>query len=221
MHYKDKRTAREFKLIVLQDLYRIRGYPQDHFDLVMDIGANIGIFSVYAKTLFPAARILAVEPSREALTMLYKNTELFDIEIDPRALGDGSPLYQSDVSMLFNTQFVPDKGKYSVETATLGQLFHFNDCSNAESYLVKLDVEGGERYLIDESTSEGVLRYATQISMELHFRCPKYQYDHWLEFPVYNEWIHDLLDATHNIQYYCSSKHEGYGHYCMRMKNAQ
>ena len=222
MYHSDRRTSREFKLIVLQDLYRIRGYGQDHFELILDIGANIGIFSVYAKTMFPDARIVAVEPSHEALEMLKKNTALFEIEIDERALGTGEPLYQKDRTMLFNSRFVPQDveggGTYSVETASLEQIFTDHACFLSRPYLLKLDIEGGERYLLGHIGSETVLRHARQISMELHFRSLKYPYEHWLDFATYNDWIHALLDDTHDITYYCSSRHESYGHYYITRK---
>jgi FkbM family methyltransferase len=44
-------------------------------DVVVDIGANIGSFSVYAAWLEPTARVLAVEPLQDNYSLLKRNAE--------------------------------------------------------------------------------------------------------------------------------------------------
>lgn len=45
-------------------------------DVVVDIGANIGSFSVYAAWLQPTARVLAVEPLEANFSLLKRNAEI-------------------------------------------------------------------------------------------------------------------------------------------------
>ena len=225
MLYEDKRTPKEFRHIVLEDLYRIRGRAVDYFDFIFDIGANIGIFSLFAKVLYPNAKIIAVEPSKEALEYLRKNVNVLDIEIDERAIGDGGMLYQKDRTMMFNNRFVPKENivceTYGVESITFSNLFKESGCSLSDSYLIKVDIEGGERYLLEDKKVEDILRHAKQFSMELHFKGSRVMYKHWLEWPVYNDWLQKIFADTHNIQYYCSNKHQGYGHYCIKIKEVK
>ncbi|MEU8609287.1 FkbM family methyltransferase, partial [Actinoplanes sp. NPDC048791] len=57
---------------------------------VVDVGANIGLFAVFVKGLFPDARIQAFEPMPEAAAALRDNISLHrltGIEVEQRALG--------------------------------------------------------------------------------------------------------------------------------------
>lgn len=47
--------------------------------LVLDLGANIGLFSLYAAKNFPRAKIVAIEPEAENFALLAGNTAGFDI----------------------------------------------------------------------------------------------------------------------------------------------
>lgn len=61
--------------------------PEDAF--VVDVGANVGIFSLFVKSQCPKARILAFEPMPHNLSALRKNLELHnatDVEVVPHGL---------------------------------------------------------------------------------------------------------------------------------------
>ena len=56
---------------------------------VVDVGANVGIFSLFVKSLRPNARILAFEPMPHNLLAMRKNLELHgagDVEVIPHGL---------------------------------------------------------------------------------------------------------------------------------------
>lgn len=57
--------------IVCCDVYGARRLPADPF--IVDIGANVGTFSLYARWVRPGARITAVEPMNENLDYLRRN----------------------------------------------------------------------------------------------------------------------------------------------------
>jgi FkbM family methyltransferase len=57
--------------------------------VVVDVGANVGIFSLFVKSVCPKARILAFEPMPHNLVALRKNLELHnatDVEVVPHGL---------------------------------------------------------------------------------------------------------------------------------------
>ncbi|GAA0484564.1 FkbM family methyltransferase [Streptomyces stramineus] len=57
---------------------------------IVDIGANIGLFCIYARRTHPAARIMAFEPAPENLQALRMNLELHrsgEVEVHPLCLG--------------------------------------------------------------------------------------------------------------------------------------
>jgi FkbM family methyltransferase len=63
------------------------GVPEDA--CILDVGANVGIFSLYAKRTWPKARVLAFEPMPLILEALHRNLELHhatDVEVIPHGL---------------------------------------------------------------------------------------------------------------------------------------
>lgn len=74
--------------IFQDDNYDLPGLPDAPF--IVDIGANIGLFSLYMKRKRPAARILAFEPAPENVSALQQNLALHGVEgvsVYPMCLG--------------------------------------------------------------------------------------------------------------------------------------
>ena len=168
--YPDSATTAEliFNEVLVDDCYGIRGLTG--ITHVLDIGANIGFFSMMARFLWPTAKILAVEPVPETNLLLRENTALLHIDTLEAALGmepvqhlvrDG----QSDGSNSTTSHGTgpPVKGR------TLSELLHGLTAGSSEArYVVKLDCEGGERVLRDNDKDGLVLRYAAHWAMEYH-----------------------------------------------------
>lgn len=55
---------------------------------ILDIGANVGFFSIAARARYPRATIHAYEPNPRVLPFLQSNTSQLDIVIHPQAVGD-------------------------------------------------------------------------------------------------------------------------------------
>ena len=67
------------------DLSGLSGVP-----FIVDVGANIGLFSLYAKQKVPQARIIAFEPAPASLEALHRNLEMqnaSDVTVYALALG--------------------------------------------------------------------------------------------------------------------------------------
>ncbi|WP_328874620.1 FkbM family methyltransferase [Streptomyces sp. NBC_00287] len=61
--------------------------------LVVDAGANIGLFTVFTKQRYPQARVLAIEPIPDTLRALRANLELHGVDgvtVCPKGLSDKS-----------------------------------------------------------------------------------------------------------------------------------
>jgi len=68
--------------------YDLAGLPENAF--VVDVGANIGLFSIYVKSRCPGARVLAFEPAPGNLDALRRNLDLHgnqDVTVYPCCLG--------------------------------------------------------------------------------------------------------------------------------------
>lgn len=78
-----------FMEICENDVYRLKEVPFTP-DVVLDIGANVGVFTSYARFLFPLAKIVAVEPDPENWEHLTRVTgHLHGITCLKKALGTG------------------------------------------------------------------------------------------------------------------------------------
>ena len=60
---------------------------------------------------------------------------------------------------------------------------------------------------------------ALNIIFEIHFDARDTKDREWLDWSLYNDYIMENFANTHEIKYYRSNKHHGYGHYCLVKKN--
>ncbi|MBT2393896.1 amino acid adenylation domain-containing protein [Streptomyces sp. ISL-1] len=80
-----------YRQIFEQDEYARFGVRLRENDVVVDVGANIGLFGLWAHRQAPGIRLVAVEPNPDTLPCLRVNLELagVDAEIVPMAVTDG------------------------------------------------------------------------------------------------------------------------------------
>ena len=150
-------------------------------DLIFDIGANVGIFARYARTLFPDAEIIAVEPDSDNLQNLRKFTFDSKLRIIEAALGVG-PVYRvaGAVNGAHEAYFTKGLGypksdpphphyQPSLATAvTLAQIVKSTGWQGRKTFL-KLDCEGGENSIWQDEESMMFLRMMDAVSIELHY----------------------------------------------------
>ena len=160
-----------FSLIWLLKEYNKHGFKIDKNDVVIDIGAHIGIFSIYASQFCKNGKILCYEPSTE-------NYELLQCNISQNHLKN---IFPNNFAVSHNNDFVtlyinPDNTAHSiygstsksiqVKSRTLQNIFDSNKLEICD-YL-KLDCEGAE-YEIIESLPIEYIKKIKQIYIEYHF----------------------------------------------------
>jgi FkbM family methyltransferase len=146
-------------------------------DVIVDIGANIGLFTIQAAQINPKARIAAFEPfpenfeclSRNAINLGLKNVTLHTYAVSSHyeqglivETGDRSLDHQlikqsektSDMSNCTPVDVIPLEGIF--------ELMKVNTIS-----LLKVDIEGAEHDVF-ESTSEKTLKRIDRIALEYH-----------------------------------------------------
>lgn len=112
-------TAAEFEArfiyneIFNEDCYDVAQLPEKPF--LIDVGANIGMFSIYMKRKFPEARIMAFEPAPVTYDM-HRNLKLHnatDVETHRCALGSTAATGTLTFFPNFpgNSTFVPEEKK--------------------------------------------------------------------------------------------------------------
>ena len=62
------------------DSYELRTIPQNSIPNMIDIGANVGFISIYAKMLHPRMNIIAVEP-HETTYQELKDKYIWNIKV--------------------------------------------------------------------------------------------------------------------------------------------
>lgn len=162
--------------VVLNEVWLRRIYSQPGFeigkdDIVVDIGAHIGFFSVLAAQR--AKRVLSFEPNPDNFDLLTENLKRNGLE-NCRAyqLGvagtDGRMmLYLNQNNTGGHTLYGPPTSRevVSIETVTLAGIF--NRYSLEKIDFLKVDCEGAE-YEIFRSISPDMWRKIRTIGMECH-----------------------------------------------------
>lgn len=185
LHDNDRMAKVFYNEIFVNDNYQLRHLVGKSFvRTIIDIGANCGFFSVFARSLFPNARIIAVEPSPIAFELLEQNTKYLNIETHNIGLGDGSFI---DMKYLKGDG---TGGGYSVlggsvRTKRLSSMCRTWKIDPNDNLVLKIDCESAERFLIHEEEEDILLR-AVQWSMEVHFG------DKWPDcfpFSFWSKWL--------------------------------
>lgn len=150
---------------------------------IVDAGANIGAFSLYAARTAPAAHIVALEPFPSTHARLLAHVErngLNDrVACRPWALAAADGARRMDDSSgpsqsrgLYAAEPEASNGSVGVpvEAITLATLWEREQLGQVD--LLKLDIEGGEHELLGATPAE-VLRRASAIALEYHPNGPR------------------------------------------------
>ena len=129
--------------------------------VIINIGANIGLFAIHLAKVFPSKKIIAIEPNPEAYSLLVKNIPVNNCSGSITAIN----VCVSDVSGKLSFSIIPGKSEYSsisgivhksveqeiqkiieVESKQLKEIVLDKKVS-----LIFMDVEGAEKKIIDGS----------------------------------------------------------------------
>lgn len=135
--------------------------------LVVDCGANIGASAVWFATRYPAATVLAIEPDADNFELLRMNSEGLEVggllgaiagrpgTVQVLDVGNGEWGYRTSG---------PGRPTGEVRALTLSELLDL--APGRTSFILKIDIEGGEADLFDDEP-EVFARFPVLI-IELH-----------------------------------------------------
>ena len=150
----------------------------EYFDanpkLILDIGANIGLTSLYFYSKFnnPDLVIIAVEPELQNFIQLKKNTSAYNsIKVLNNAIwnkaGKLSISNQFRDGRSWSYQVVESEGFQFVQSITLKEILQHTKVQVIDIF--KMDVEGAEKQIILEYDELGqILRNTRIICVEIH-----------------------------------------------------
>lgn len=159
----------------------VKGHPRG-FDfipnVIFDLGANIGIFSRYARELFPEALIVAVEPDPANCAIFKQFTSDPKIILIEKAIGKGKMVRAGqaangamEVYLSLGLGYsAADLKKYestAIESIMLPDLKQY--VKEGDKVLCKLDIEGNETVIFNNKASMDFLKTFDYIAIELHY----------------------------------------------------
>lgn len=203
--------------------YGLDKYPDRFFDYFVDIGGCYGTISFMIALRHPNSKIFCYEPSEDDYKEMAKKSLVFpNIMPINEALGDGSDLFFEKRQVGQHT-FAEEGDGFGKKSRTLKDIFDINGINIDSRYGLKIDCEGGERYLIGDKDSEEIIRRSSHLCMEVHFNHEKLKKNLWFKtlphFIEYDNWIRNNFSDTHNIKYWHSKKQNGHGIYVLDNKS--
>lgn len=132
--------------------------------IIIDLGAHVGLTSIYFSLKYPNAKIWSVEASKENYELLTINTSSF-----PNITCINAAAYPEDGTVNFGNneisynQSISDSG---LPTTALSVMTLMKNYNLKEIDLMKIDIEGGEIALLSKNNSW--LATVKNIVIELH-----------------------------------------------------
>lgn len=181
-----------------------RFFKQPHKNVV-DVGANVGIFTRFLLENNLAENVICVECDKKALLDLNENFKLCsNVKVVPKALHSELTeisFYHSPENPVISSTLSPDKlanhmagvkgnVEYKIETTTIKELIDELGVIN----LLKIDIEGGE-YDIIENLDERLFGFIDEMFIECHFFEENYLF-------LYERLVSKLIKNGYHIEEY-------------------
>lgn len=182
-------------------------------DVIFDIGANIGCFSVpFAKKVGSSGKVYAFEPQKFIFNLLKKNiecNELKNVQIFNNAIGSSNTILELndfDYSQPGNFGGIGLKEDYDnsycakikgtkknkIETFTLNKFLNLKKCN-----FLKIDVELMELSVLD-GAKDFINKFKPIIWIENHIEYPNYLNKHLLKINYKPFWAATMLFNPNN-----------------------
>lgn len=147
----------------------------NHAPIIIDCGSNIGLATLYFKTLYPKATVVCFEPCPETFAILEKNiisNELSNVTIHNKAAHSHEteiPFYVSSHNIAHGGWSVKAEInlKHTVHEKMI-QAIPLSQYITEPIDLLKIDIEGAEIPVLDELAHSGKLALIKQIILEYH-----------------------------------------------------
>jgi len=153
------------------DIYKAKKYLKNN-SVVIDVGANIGYFSLFVLRHFENLKVVAIEPHPRNFKVMKENLRDYTLDMHQVALdGDSGKILLFDFGeessachSIYNLGRL-DAKPIEVKSITLEELMRRSNISNIE--FLKLDCQGAE-YNIFSTLNRSIQRKINYIAMEVH-----------------------------------------------------
>jgi len=185
-------------LMALTHVWIIQEYYKENFtiksnDTIIDVGAHIGLFALFASQFCKKGKIFCFEPIKENYELLLENIKLNNIEnIFPYNVAVTKTT--SHVKIFRNddesghSMFLDNENFVTVDSKSLNDIFLENEIHNCD--FLKLDCEGAEYEIID-SILPDLIKKIKKTVIEYHLADKKPE--------LLEHLIHKLQKASFNV----------------------
>ncbi len=130
----------------------------------VDIGANIGAFTIFATSLDPDVHVYAYEPEHDNHELLIKNVRENRVNGQVTVIKQAVSNFKGFMGITNsqgNSQLVKDKGLEQIQVITLADVFTHNKIEEID--VLKIDIEGAEYPLLIDAKFDDLMkvRYIT------------------------------------------------------------
>jgi FkbM family methyltransferase len=181
------KTAEGVDAVTIAVIFMKKEYGEvEGASVIIDIGANIGTYSIFAASSSNNVKIYSYEPVPKSFGLLLENIKLNNLEnrVFPFNYAVGGKrgerqIYFGDTSP-FNSMYSQCSTKQiTVKCVTLKDVFQTNKIAHCD--LLKLDCEGAE-FEILFNTADDVFERIKEIRMEYHNIGSEYKIRDLIEF---------------------------------------
>ena len=147
-------------------------------DVFIDIGANIGYFSLLAATFSPSVKVISFEPVKDLFKKMTKNISINDskkimaINAAVGEMNEERELYLSAPDNLGMSSFQQPENysgrREKVEVISIDDWFKTSGITKID--LIKLDIEGSELEILNSPDSPIWLSKCQMLVIEIHDR---------------------------------------------------
>lgn len=165
LYFPNNKTYIElFRDVILDDEYKLSLFKNENIINIVDVGANLGMFSIAARISFKNANIHAYEPNPNNIPVLIKHGKEFNFKIHEEALG----FVAGRAELAFTTSHdtsarISKKDEGPIILSDLDTVMHRFE--NKKIDLLKLDCEGAEFEILKNSNA---LKHVRFLTMEYH-----------------------------------------------------
>lgn len=166
--------------VVTEDNYRLRQLDFTP-DLIFDLGANVGIFTRFARELFPNAYIVAVEPNPDNQKVWEEHTPSFMTHLVKKAIGRGKTWRKTDATNGSNEEYLSVSDHISEQDMDNNPRAELSDVELTmpdelirewvrldDNFIIKIDIEGNENTIWEHEPSLSAIADAEYIVVEIH-----------------------------------------------------
>lgn len=147
--------------LILADCYEILESPRSLEPLIIvDIGANVGMFSKICSLKFPNAEIYAYEPNPKSVEWLKINAQGTNIKVYPFAVWNSSGKVLLNIDCNSIDVHISETGSLEVESICADEIAEGKNID-----ILKLDCEGAEWQILKYSS---ILKRSKYLYMEYH-----------------------------------------------------